>query len=145
MWLDALPRTPNGKIDRVALPEPGGNRNESAAGYIAPRTPTEEVLEAIWADVLEFDRVGVHDRFGDLGGHSLQATQVVARVVQKLRVEVPLRSLLQSQTIEEMAIVVTDRMAQSMDERELGSVLARLEGLSNEEATRLLAQAQDEA
>ncbi|MGH7364211.1 MAG: condensation domain-containing protein, partial [Candidatus Methylomirabilales bacterium] len=77
--LDALPLTPNGKLDRAALPAPGGTRPELEAPFLAPRTPAEETLCAIWATVLGLERVGVHDNFFELGGDSILSIQVVAR------------------------------------------------------------------
>ncbi len=73
--LDALPLMPNGKIDRRALPAPDRSRPELDKAFVAPRTPTEELLAEIWAQLLDIERVGVHDNFFDLGGHSLLATQ----------------------------------------------------------------------
>ncbi|NNF93561.1 MAG: amino acid adenylation domain-containing protein, partial [Altererythrobacter sp.] len=84
--LDALPLTPNGKVDRAALPAPEA-ADHLTAEYVAPRTPTEEILAGIWAEVLGVERVGVHDDFFELGGHSLLATQVISRVRQALGVE----------------------------------------------------------
>ncbi len=77
--LERLPLTANGKVDRRALPVPSGARPELDNRLVVPRTRTEEVLAAVWAEVLGVDEVGVEDNFFDLGGHSLLAVQVVAR------------------------------------------------------------------
>ncbi|HEU0301680.1 MAG TPA: amino acid adenylation domain-containing protein, partial [Longimicrobium sp.] len=82
--LDALPRLPNGKVDRGALPAPVVDLE---AGYVAPRTPAEDAVCRIWAEVLGVERIGVEDDFLELGGHSLRATQVVARLRQALGAE----------------------------------------------------------
>src|SRR5205814_7659861 len=74
--LDRLPLTPNGKVDRAALPLPDVR---PADGAVAPRTPAEAALAAIWADVLRVETVGIHDNFFELGGDSIRAIQVVAR------------------------------------------------------------------
>src|SRR5262249_31126598 len=78
----ALPRTPGGKVDRRALPAPDAGRPELEQAYLPPRTPVEEILAALWAELLGVERVGIHDNFFDLGGHSLLATRVVSRVRQ---------------------------------------------------------------
>jgi acyl carrier protein len=96
--LEALPLTPNGKVDRLALPAPEG-RPELEEGHVAPRTPTEEVLSRIWAQVLGLDRVGVHDNFFELGGHSLLATRVVSRVREFFQIELSLQTIFEAPTV----------------------------------------------
>ncbi|MUG94288.1 amino acid adenylation domain-containing protein [Scytonema sp. UIC 10036] len=96
--LESLPLTPNGKVDRRALPAPDISR-EFSDQYVAPRTPVEEILSLIWTQVLKVERVGIHDRFFELGGHSLLATQLISRVRNSFKVELPLRSLFAAPTI----------------------------------------------
>ncbi|HVR96684.1 MAG TPA: condensation domain-containing protein, partial [Thermoanaerobaculia bacterium] len=105
--LEALPLNANGKVDRRALPAPEAVRPDLAAAYVAPRTPLEETLAAIWSDVLGIERVGVEDDFFELGGQSLLATQAVSRVRQAAGgVEVPLRALFEGPTVAELARIV---------------------------------------
>ncbi len=99
--MDALPLTANGKVDRRRLPAP--DLGWAAEAYAAPRTFTEEVLAGVWAEVLGVERVGVHDNFFDLGGHSLIATRMVSRARAVLRAEIPLRALFEAQTVAELA------------------------------------------
>jgi len=99
VMLKALPMTPNGKVDRRALPEPDGARPEVETTFVAPRTAVEESLAKIWTEVLGVERVGINDNFFELGGHSLLATQAISRVRQALHVELPLRSFFEGPTI----------------------------------------------
>ncbi|MES2936877.1 MAG: non-ribosomal peptide synthase/polyketide synthase [Pseudomonadota bacterium] len=99
--LDAFPLTPNGKIDRKALPAPQAVHGE--AGMVAPRTPLEHALAAIWAEVLGLERIGIHDNFFALGGHSLLATQAVSRMRTAVASELPLQALFEAPTVAEMA------------------------------------------
>ncbi|GMU10103.1 non-ribosomal peptide synthetase/type I polyketide synthase [Corallococcus caeni] len=99
--LEAIPLTSNGKRDRKALPAPEDTTREAA--FIAPRTPTEERLAALWAGLLRAERVSVEEDFFELGGHSLLATQVVSRVRQAFDVELPVRALFEAPTVAALA------------------------------------------
>ena len=104
--MEAFPLTPNGKVDRKALPRPEMDRAQSSAPFVAPRTPTEEVLALIWAELLRVERVGIHDNFFELGGHSLLATQVVSRTRSILELEVPVRVVFERPTVAGFAHMV---------------------------------------
>ncbi|MFY9573345.1 MAG: amino acid adenylation domain-containing protein, partial [Blastocatellia bacterium] len=112
LMLDEIPLTSNGKVDRRALPAAEQIEAESSTAYAAPRSQIEELLTEIWANVLRLDRVGVNSNFFELGGHSLLATQLVSRIRDAFKVNMPLRSLFDSPTVVELAIIV---------EREKGS------------------------
>ncbi|ACC81527.1 non-ribosomal peptide synthetase [Nostoc punctiforme] len=102
VFLETLPLTPNGKVDRRALPLPETLR-ELEVNFVAPRTPIEEILAPIWADVLRVEQIGVYDNFFELGGHSLLATQLVSRIRTTFKIELPLRSLFEAATIANLA------------------------------------------
>jgi len=101
--LAELPLTPNGKIDRKALPLPEQNRSEAGPGYVAARTPVQEVLCGMWEQVLRVERVGVNDNFFELGGHSLLATQIISRLKEAFQIEIPLRTLFEAPTVAEFS------------------------------------------
>jgi amino acid adenylation domain-containing protein/thioester reductase-like protein len=109
--LETMPLSANGKVDRKALPAPSTDRPDLAAEYLPPSTPTERKLAAIWADVLRLQRVGARDGFFELGGHSLLATQVVSRVRTEFGVELPLRTLFESNTLADFAAAVDEQAA----------------------------------
>jgi len=139
VMLPALPLMLNGKVDRLALPEPGKSRPELGTPFVAPSTPVEEELSRIWAEVLYLDQVGIRDNFFDLGGHSLAAARVVSQVIKEFQLELPLQSLFQSPTVAEMAVTITENQAKKVGQEEMARMLAELEALSDEEAHQLLA------
>ncbi|MDX2093724.1 MAG: amino acid adenylation domain-containing protein, partial [Kofleriaceae bacterium] len=103
--LDALPVTPNGKLDRKALPAPDLGEQVQHA-YVAPRTEPEALLAGIWCELLRVARVGVHDNFFALGGHSLLVMKLVARVRALLSVEIPVRAVFEAPTLGALAEVL---------------------------------------
>jgi len=137
--LDDLPFIGIGKVDRNALPVPGNSRPELDVRYAAPRTPIEEELSRIWAEVLSLDRVGIHDSFFHLGGDSLAATRLVSQVMKTFQLEVPLKVLFEAPTVADMAIVIAQNHTNKISQKELHRILRELENISNEEAEQLLA------
>jgi amino acid adenylation domain-containing protein len=107
--LERLPLNASGKIDRKALSPPERTRAQVSQEYVAPRTPTEEVVAGIWADVLKVKEVGVHDNFFELGGHSLLAMQLIARMEKALRAKVPLAALFQLHTVAQIAALIEEQ------------------------------------
>jgi amino acid adenylation domain-containing protein len=120
-WVElaSVPLTPNGKVDRRALPAV----EEQARPYVAPRTPVEELLAALFSEVLERAQVGVHDNFFDLGGHSLIGTRLMARVREAFGVELPLRRLFEGPTVAALAQAIEPEL----EERALGQAQAEQE------------------
>ena len=100
--LEAFPLTPNGKIDRRALPEPHIDR-QSEEGYMAPRNEVERTIAEIWQALLKIEKVGIHDNFFELGGHSLLATQVISRISRAFGVEASLERLFETPTVAGLA------------------------------------------
>ncbi len=106
VFLDALPLTASGKVDRKALPSPPSGGGESGAGYVPPQTPTQEALCGIFAEVLGVEKVGVEDNFFELGGHSLLATKAIYRINNRLRIDLSIPSLFENPTAARLAQVV---------------------------------------
>ncbi|CAN5532120.1 hypothetical protein BH10ACI2_BH10ACI2_07020 [soil metagenome] len=141
--------TPNGKIDRKQLPRPAVNAPFSANEYTPPRTEVEKLLADIWGHLLRVDRVGVDDNFFELGGHSLLATQAISRTRDALGCDLPLRVMFETPTIGEIAERLKDQVGNAElsepltsklnDGAEIERLLAELEGVSEEEAYRFLA------
>ncbi|MCH8184567.1 MAG: non-ribosomal peptide synthetase [Chloroflexi bacterium] len=105
--LDALPLTPTGKVDRQALPEPDGKRPQFDTPYVAPRSPVEQALAGIWADLLGLDRVGALDDFFDLGGDSLLGARLFARIEKEMGARLPLSTLFNSPSVAQLASVLS--------------------------------------
>jgi amino acid adenylation domain-containing protein len=134
--LEAFPLTPNGKVNRRALPIPDPTQFELEETFVAPRSPLEEAIAEIWCQVLNIERVGIHNNFFDLGGHSLIATQVVSRLRDTFQVELPVRSIFESPTIAELAVAVVQNQIEQMDSEEKNQFLAQLKELSEEEPVK---------
>ncbi|MFD0727554.1 non-ribosomal peptide synthetase [Lysobacter brunescens] len=137
MALERMPLTPNGKVDRRALPPPEASEAEEHA-YVAPRTPEESDLAAIWAEVLGKPRVGVHDNFFELGGHSLLANQLVSRMQKRFGTDIGLRMVFEAPTVAEFAEKLLQMRLGAIDESALAGMLDQLEGLSEAEILELL-------
>jgi amino acid adenylation domain-containing protein len=140
VFLDALPLTPNGKVDRRALLAPDQGRMDLENPFVAPRSLVEQRLAEIWAEVLNREQVGVGDNFFDLGGHSLLATRVISHVRQAFQIELPLRALFENPTVGSLAASVGQAQTSRARPKDLADTLDYLEGLSDEEVQRLLAQ-----
>jgi amino acid adenylation domain-containing protein/non-ribosomal peptide synthase protein (TIGR01720 family) len=115
--LEALPLNPNGKVDRRALPVPE-IRPADLSTFVAPRTPIEEMLASIWANILRVEEVGIHDNFFELGGHSLLAAQIIARMRVSLGVELPFSRLLEFPTVAGLVKIVEE--ARQQEQRPIG-------------------------
>ncbi|HEX7836823.1 MAG TPA: amino acid adenylation domain-containing protein [Kofleriaceae bacterium] len=141
--LASLPLTPSGKIDRLKLPEPVDlvAGRDGALAYVAPRTPVEQFLSECWSDVLQVDKVSIHDNFFDLGGHSLSATQLVSRIRDQFAVELPLYRVFERPTLELLALEIIQRQASREDQSQLEALLSEIESLSEEDSQDLLARA----
>jgi amino acid adenylation domain-containing protein len=111
MYLEALPLSPNGKVDRKALPTPDNARPELESAFVPARTPTEQRLAAIWAEVLQLEKVGIHDNYFDLGGASLQSLDIISKATES-GVAFELEMIFEFQTIEELAAAIDARAAQ---------------------------------
>ncbi len=101
IWLESLPLTATGKIDRLALPKSESilSSSELELNVIAPHTNIEEILVKIWSEVLKIEPIGIENNFFELGGHSLHASQVLARIAEKLGIEMPLKQIFEAPTI----------------------------------------------
>ncbi|HKZ04671.1 MAG TPA: non-ribosomal peptide synthetase [Methylomirabilota bacterium] len=113
VFLDALPRTASGKVDRGQLPPPGRARPDLSTAFTPPRDEIERLLAGVWATVLDLEAVGVDDHFLDLGGDSLAAMRVAALVMEATAVEMPLSALLATPTVAEMARVVREHVGET--------------------------------
>ena len=129
VFLKTFPLTSNGKIDRQSLPIPEKVKPELAANYVPPKTETEKLLGEVWAEVLGLEKVGIHDNFFDLGGHSLLLTQVTSRLYNALGVELTLRQIFATPTIAELGVLVAQKQIEQIDSEVLEEMLAELEDL----------------
>jgi amino acid adenylation domain-containing protein len=134
--LDTIPLTPNGKIDKKALPIPDGVSRE--VEYIAPRTPSEEIIANIFATVLNQQNIGINDNFFSLGGHSLLATQLISRLRLAFNVEIPLRAVFESPTVTQLDIAIAQLRSQ-----ERGLILPPIQAIEGDREQLPLSWAQE--
>jgi amino acid adenylation domain-containing protein len=131
--LEQMPLTPNGKINRKALPVPDQTQLRSQTPFASPRSPLEELLAGVWADVLGVERVGVHDDFFEMGGQSILATQLISKIQQILPIELPLRTIFEAPTVAQLAVAI-EQSQQSLDDAEMtlmAEVLSELQELTD--------------
>lgn len=124
--LESLPVTPNGKVDRAALPAPDESNTLRGEPFVAPRNTVEERLAAIVANLLGLKQVGVNDNFFLLGGHSLLGTQLIARVLDAFGVELPLRTLFEAPTLAELSLEIEQL------------IIEKIEAMSDDDVRRIL-------
>jgi len=135
--LEQMPLSPNGKLDRKALPK--ADASLMAREYIAPQSELEQQVAAIWAEVLHVQRVGLHDNFFELGGHSLLATQVVVRLRERLHAEFDVKSIFTAPTLADFsAYVAAQQTNNSPVQDALAKSLEALKRLSAEDLDKLI-------
>jgi acyl carrier protein len=122
-----LPLSPNGKLNRNALPDPGDTRLETTHTFVAPVTPVQIAVAEIFSQVLEIQRVGLGDNFFELGGHSLLATRAVSRLRDRFQIEVTPRLLFEFPGVDALADRISDLVMKSTSDDELAAALADLD------------------
>ena len=144
VFIDEIPKGPTGKPQRVGLAGKLGltdsATNSARAAYVAPRTPLEESIAAIWSEVLGLQPIGVHTRFLDLGGDSISATRITARIAASFQGTVTIVQLFNAETIAEQSLFITLAQAEQAAKRDpqaLERMLTELEGLTDEQASQL--------
>ncbi len=141
--LESLPRTPNGKVDRRALPSPGAVR--SHAPHVPPASPVEQGLAEIWKEILKIDRPSLEDSFFERGGHSLLATRLVSRIAESFNTRIPLRDVFEHPTLGGLAASIAGAMAMVQTSGEMLEMLAEVQSLSDAEAQdRLVIESQSD-
>jgi amino acid adenylation domain-containing protein len=145
VFVDSMPLTDTGKIDRSALPAPEEARPELAQKFVAPRSALEQVLAGIFAEILKVERVGIQDNFFELGGHSLLATRVTSRIRQLLSVNLPLRKLFEDPTVSGLAMVVSHDSGNHRQIEHAAELLLQIAEMSEEEAASMLSAGRQQA
>jgi hypothetical protein len=139
-----LPLSPNGKVDRRALPPPERTADESETPYVSPRTAVEEVLADIWRKVLHLDRVGVNDNFFELGGHSLLATKVMTRARESFQTPLTLRNILENPTVASFANAIIAQETKPGRAEKIARTIKKIESLSAAHVAQALGKKETE-
>jgi acyl-coenzyme A synthetase/AMP-(fatty) acid ligase len=144
VFLPDLPRLPNGKVDRKALPALDTQRPEMELPYAAPETETELTVASVWKELLRIETLSRHDNFFDLGGHSLLATQAVNKLRSVCGVDLPLRAFFEDPTVAGLARKIAATRQQAQDDLDdLTRLFDQVKQMSDEEVARRLAQTSD--
>ena len=139
MFLESLPLN-NGKLDRKNLPMPDSGRPELRTPYAAPKSKIEERLVQVWQEVLQIHPIGVEDDFFDLGGHSLNASRVISRVIQSFQLDVPIKALFEAPTVAKMATVISEGLIQQATDADLARLLSEVDPMTEADAQRLVSE-----
>ena len=138
--LDSFPLTPNGKLDRRALPVPEQSAAVASAEFALPENELEEVISGIWMEALGAKHIGTNDNFFELGGHSITATQIVSRLNELFGVKLPLSSIFDASTIAGHAAVLMDfGLQHDVEVQEIAQVLVEVSQLSSDQVEDMLA------
>jgi hypothetical protein len=132
VFMDSLPLAVSGKVDRERLQAPNWEQLGTQVDSVAPRSPIEEKLGELWGNVLGLGRVGIHDNFFEAGGHSLLATQFMSRLNATFAMDLPLRTLFEQPTIEELALVVTRELLELATPQGLIAILESMKDRSDQ-------------
>lgn len=108
--LESFPLTPSGKIDRKAFPSPDEDQFLISTNYVAPRSPIEEIVAGLWAEILNLNRISIYDNFFELGGHSLKATQLLSRLRQTFEIDLALREVFENPTVAGIGTVISNKI-----------------------------------
>ncbi len=140
MAVSEYPLTPNGKVDRRALPDPDETAVTSTEEFVAPRNKTEAQLAQIWCDILQIEQVGIHNNFFEMGGHSLLAIQIISRIRDAYDIDISPRHIFDAPTIADLALYILEQEAQDLeiDDEDLADLLNDLDDLSEDELAALL-------
>ncbi|MBA3485668.1 MAG: amino acid adenylation domain-containing protein [Lysobacter sp.] len=141
--LDAFPLTPNGKLDRKALPAPDGT-SLMQREYEAPQGDIEETLGEIWKSLLGVERIGRHDHFFELGGHSLLVVRLLMRIQESFGVELPLQALFESPSLHQQADQIVQAELALYDEQAKSEISVALEDLTAEQLQQMLTDLEEE-
>jgi acyl carrier protein len=139
--LEALPLSPNGKVDRNALPPPDATRRDLQQPLVQPRNPVEQIIATIWRELLGIPEVGVTENLFKLGAHSLMAARAVSRIRDAFCVDLPLRQLFETPTVSNLSTIVTQRLSNMVRDNGLSPLLDHLEQISAAELEANICQA----
>ena len=138
--LDSIPRLPDGSVNHSKLQFPVRKWYEAEYKKVTPRTSVEGLLVGLWADVLkmEYDAISINDNFFDIGGHSLMATELMARIREEFNTDLELQNLYKAPTVAELATEIVQKKAEAGRNAKLKEAMQQLDSLSREDLKELV-------